>query len=345
MARETFVITGGAGFVGSNLVAGLLERRPDAEVVVVDDFRTGSTALISEAMERRGLGPFRGCVVASGVEDVDMHALVEAWRPRAVFHMAAITDTTLADERRMLAVNSEPFGAMARACAEAGVALVYASSAATYGSPVQGSLRKPFPIEAAGRPNNVYGFSKWMMEVEHARVSAEHRERTGREPWIIGLRYFNVYGPGERLKGRMASMVWQLGTRLLDGERPRLFVDGSQARDQVHVDDVTACTLAAAGLGERSDPTPGVYNLGWGAATSFNEILAILRRVLEVPESALPTEFFEMPEAVRAFYQDWTCADMTATARGLGFTPRIAPKEGISRYAEFMRRSRRRHRG
>lgn len=340
MPRESFLVTGGAGFVGSNLVAALLERRPDAEVVVIDDFRTGSTALIGEALSRRGLGPFRGEIVASGVEEVNFHAQLDARRPRAVFHLGAITDTTLTDERLMLRINTEPFGPMARACAEFDIPLVYASSAATYGSPPQGRARTPFPVEAAGRPDNIYGLSKWLMEAEHARVSAEHRERTGREPWIVGLRYFNVYGPGERLKGKMASMAWQLGARLLSGERPRLFVDGSQARDQVHVDDVVECTLAAAGLGDRPDPAPGVYNAGSGVPTSFNEMLSILRRALEVPESVLPTEYFQMPASVREFYQEWTCADMSATARGLGFVPRIPPADGLRRYAEFMRHAR-----
>jgi len=226
---------------------------------------------------------------------------------------------------------------MARACAEAGVPLVYASSAATYGTPREAGERAPFPLEAAGRPDNVYGMSKWLMEAAHARVAAEHLERHGRDPWIVGLRYFNVFGPGERLKGKMASMVWQLGTRLLAGERPRLFADGSQARDQVYIDDVVGCTLAAAGLGKRADPAPGVYNLGSGVATSFAEVLSALREALEIPESSLATEYFEMPPAIRAFYQTWTCADLSATAPGLGWKPAFRPSDAVRRYAAFMR--------
>lgn len=337
MAREAFVITGGAGFIGANLVAALAELRPEATPVVIDDFRTGSSGLLTEAFERRSLPPFRGRLIPFGVDRVDFVDLLDVWRPSAVFHLGAITDTTFADEGEMLRVNTESFGPMARACAEGGVPLVYASSAATYGTPPQVARRQPFPIKAAGRPDNVYGMSKWLMEAKHARVADGHLERHGREPWIVGLRYFNVFGPGERLKGKMASMVWQLGTRLLAGERPRLFADGSQARDQVYVDDIVGCTLAAAGLGERKDPTPGVYNAGSGVATSFNEILAALRQALEIPETARPTEYFEMPESIRAFYQSWTCADLSATEKGLGWKPRFKPTDAVKQYAAYLR--------
>lgn len=337
MSIKSFIVTGGCGFVGSNLCASLQSRFPGCNVIVIDDFRTGSTGLLTEACVRAGQSGFGGRVIPEGVERVNFFDLIEVERPSAVFHLGAITDTTEADEQVMLRVNTEPFGPMLRACVEAGVPLVYASSAATYGTPAQARERASFPLGAAGRPGNVYGMSKWLMELEHARAAREHRERTGLEPWVVGLRYFNVYGPGERLKGKMASMAYQLAGQILSGQRPRLFTDGSQARDQVHVDDIVSCTLAGAGLGQRPDPTPGVYNAGSGVATSFNEVLAALRRALEVPESSLPTEYFEMPAAVRAFYQDWTRADMSATEAGLGWKPGLTPAQGIESYGRYLR--------
>ncbi len=132
-------------------------------------------------------------------------------------------------------------------------------------------------------------------------------------------------------------MVWQLARQMLAGKRPRLFADGSQARDQVYVDDVVECTLAAAGLGKRK-PRPGVYNLGSGVATSFNQMADAVRGALGLSAQERPTEFFEMPAEVRAFYQDYTCADMTETSKGLGWKPRHEPLAAMGGYAKFLSR-------
>lgn len=337
-SQPVYIVTGGAGFVGSNLAASLLGRRPRPRVVVIDDFRSGSFANLVEACARAGVGPFDGEVIAKAAAEVDWAGLVAEPGTEAVFHLGAITDTTVADERAMIADNVGGFAAMMRACAERGVPLVYASSAATYGSPPQGRDRGAFPVGAAGEPNNVYGFSKWLMEVEHRRFASRWAARGRPEPRIVGLRYFNVFGPGESRKGKMASQVYQLTRQILSGQRPRLFTDGTQARDQVYVDDVVECTLAAAGLGAKADPVPGVYNTGSGVATSFNDMLAAIRRATGVSEAERPTDYFEMPPAIREFYQSWTCADITATERGLGWRPRWKPAEAIERYAAHLAR-------
>ncbi|QOJ01475.1 MAG: NAD-dependent epimerase/dehydratase family protein [Phycisphaeraceae bacterium] len=326
-----YIVTGGAGFVGSNLCAALVKRDPGAEVIVVDDFSSGSYANLVEAFARAGVGPFTGTVVPFGVDGVELEPLIEGWPLRAVFHLAAITDTTVADEPAMIAANTTPLLPLMHACVEAGVPLVYASSAAVYGSPPQGAARKPFPVAAAGTPNNVYGFSKWLMECEHRRMLA-----IAPGAHVVGLRYFNVFGPGESRKGKMASMAYQLVARLREGKAPRLFKDGEQARDQVHVDDVVACTMAAAGLGDKADPAPGVYNVGSGVATSFNRVLAAVRKGLGIPAGRLEVEYFDMPQDVRAFYQDYTCADLAETAKGLGWKPAIDPQAGLTSYAAYL---------
>jgi ADP-L-glycero-D-manno-heptose 6-epimerase len=135
-------------------------------------------------------------------------------------------------------------------------------------------------------------------------------------------------------------MVYQLAGQMLDGKRPRIFADGSQARDQVYVDDVVDCTMAAAGLGAKKDPVPGVYNLGSGVATSFNQIIGAVRRALGISDRDLPTDFFEMPPSIRAFYQDFTCADMSQTFQGLGWQPRWKPEEAIAAYAAHLKSER-----
>ncbi len=329
-----YVVTGGAGFVGANLVAALSAREPDAEIIIVDDFRTGSHANIVEAYLRAVLAPFSGVVLPVGVEEFDFDAMLQAMHVDAVFHLAAITDTTVAAEAEMIAVNATPMLSLMQACVTAAVPLVYASSAATYGTPPEAGVRKPFAIASAGVANNVYGFSKWLMESEHRRLASS----LSGQPQIVGLRYFNVFGPGEARKGKMASMAYQLTRQILDGKSPRLFTDGSQARDQVYVDDVVACTMAAAGLGTKAAPVPGIYNVGSGEATSFTDLAEAVRRGLGLRAGEHEVEYFEMPPAVRIFYQGYTCADLSATRVGLGWSPIHDPVKAIEAYARELRK-------
>lgn len=333
--RPRYVVTGGAGFVGANLAASLVQRDPDAEVIVIDDFRSGSFANIVEAFDRRDLRPFSGVVLPFAIEDFDFEALLDAAPVEAFFHLAAITDTTVADEAEMIEANTTPMAPIMSACVSAGTPLVYASSAATYGTPDEAAEHRPFPLEAAGNPSNVYGFSKWLMECEHRRLAASMGASS--PPQIVGLRYFNVFGPGESRKGKMSSMIYQIAKRMLGGQGPRLFRDGSHARDQVYVEDVVACTMAGAGLGQRAHPTPGVYNVGSGLATSFNEIVVALRNAFGLSHGELPTEYFDMPAEIRAFYQDYTCADISMTAEGLGWAPAHRPDEAIEEYARMLK--------
>jgi len=326
-----FIITGGAGFVGANLCAALCTRDRGAQLIVVDDFRTGSYANLVEAFERDGVGTFTHRVEAMCYSRMDWPALLAMHRPAAVFHLGAITDTTVMDEAEMLRVNTSGFVPLLHACLNSDTRLVYASSAATYGSPYEGIDKKPFPVSAAGKPNNVYGFSKWLMECEHRRLAAD-------SGMVVGLRYFNVFGPGEARKGKMASMVYQLACQMLDGKRPRIFAPGDQSRDQISVRDVVDCTMAAAGLGARKDVRGGVYNLGSGQVTSFAQIADAVREGLGLSAAERPTEFFEMPANIRAFYQDYTCADMSQTREGLGWHPRHAPTAAMVEYARLLAR-------
>jgi len=362
--KRRYIITGGAGFIGSNLAAELILREPDCDVTILDDFSSGSYANILEACERRGV-TFTGEVLPISTRDwVLLRGLddyVDKTKPFALFHLGATTDTTKTDEAAMIENNAgSGWGTMLGACAEANIRLVYASSAATYGTPPQTARREPFPLDAAGKPNNVYGFSKWLMENTHRVFVAEGVLRQGRggaergtgvkgrgkpPPWIVGLRYFNVFGPGETRKGKMASIAHQLASQCLAGQRPRLFKHGEQARDQISVDDVVDCTLAAAGLGPSGDRvTPGIYNLGSGKATTFNDIVEAVRKGLGLRPGELEVEYFDMPESVRTFYQDFTLADMTQTQRGLGWKPGSGralggqdPIKATVQYAAWMR--------
>ena len=328
-SESVYIVTGGAGFIGSNLVAKLLSNEPGAMVYVVDDFRSGSYANIVEACDLHGVGAFRGSVLSDSVSDLNWQPAILGLRPKAVFHLAAITDTLEFDEKKMISENTEPFKDILEACVECDVPLVYASSAATYGSPKIADDRLPFPLDAAGKPNNVYGFSKWLMDVEVMRFFDERKAANEALPHVVGLRYFNVFGPGEARKGKMASMVYHLTNQMLDGHRPRLFKMGEHERDQVYVDDVVGCTIAGADAKAK----PGIYNLGSGQTTSFNDIVDAINEALGMRREP---EYFDMPEEMVSTYQHYTCADMSETKNGLGWSPAWSPIDAMIRYARMI---------
>ncbi len=321
-----YIISGGAGFIGSNLVARLQRDEPEARLYVVDDFSTGSYANIVEACQRHNAGPFRGTIMPDSITDLNWQPAIMGLKPKAVFHLAAITNTLEFDEKKMIAVNTEPFIDILDACIESDIPLVYASSGATYGTPPQAQQETPFPTDAAGNPSNVYGFSKWLMDVEVQRVFQQSLIESGKLPQVVGLRYFNVFGPGEARKGKMASMVYHLTNQMLAGNNPKIFEHGQHQRDQIHVDDIVSGTLAAA----KPSAKPGIYNLGSGTTTTFNDIVDGINSALSTNKQP---EYIPMPEEMVASYQHYTCADITETTEGLGWTPEHTPSEAIIHYA------------
>lgn len=319
---KRILVTGGGGFIGSNLTRKLQEDHPEARILVVDDFRTGTFRNLGA--EGAGGWSFRGEVVARPLGELDVYDLINEFDPEIIFHQASITDTTITDEARMIAENVEPFEAILAATVQRGLRLVWASSAATYGQRAKGAseARRPFRLEDAGQPSNAYGFSKWLMENAHHRIIAEHPEAH-----IVGLRYFNVFGPGEQNKAHMASMILKLAQQMMAGKAPRIFHDGQQARDHIYVKDVVNATIAAADDGARS----GIYNVGTGNATSFNRLVEILNEALG---TRFAPEYFENPYA---FYQDYTCADISETRAGLGWSPKLSTEEGIVDYGATLK--------
>jgi len=301
---DRVLITGGAGFIGANLAAALSTRY---EVVVADDFSSGNWRnLVHVDCEVRAVA----CNDATLLREISDGAYA------VVFHQGAITDTTIMDQQRMLETNTDAFACILAASAESGTRVVYASSAGTYGnSPA------PNRVGAGEDPENVYGFSKLAMDRIAMRWHVRHPAT------IVGLRYFNVYGPGEAHKQTTASMVLQLYQQVKAGQRPRLFKYGEQRRDFVYIRDVVAANLAAMDA-----PRSGICNVGTGRARTFNDIISVLSKELGM---TLDVEYFDNPFD---FYQQHTEADIAQTRELLGWTPEWQLEDGMAEYIHLLER-------
>jgi ADP-L-glycero-D-manno-heptose 6-epimerase len=301
-----FVITGGAGFIGSNLTLALQEKFPNARLTVIDDFRSG---------EFKNLGGYRGDFVAQDLAKLDWREQFGDQKFDAIFHLASITDTTLHDQFIQVHDNVESFRRILRFAQPSKTRIIYASSAATYGAAKQTS------IESNGAaPANVYAFSKVIIDNIARRQAQENPD------WIIvGLRYFNVYGPRESHKGVPASMVYHLAQQMRAGQRPRIFKHGEQKRDFVYVKDAVAATIRALNARES-----GIYNLGSGEARSFNELIAVLN-------SCLGTKF--RPDYIdnpHTHYQSFTEADLSRVRKALGYEPQYPLEDGVRDYMQWL---------
>jgi ADP-L-glycero-D-manno-heptose 6-epimerase len=300
------VVTGGAGFVGSNLTLALQEKFPDAHITVIDDFRSGNF---------KNLAGYSGDLVAQNLATLDWHEQFGDEMLDTIFHLASITDTTNHDQFEQVHDNVESFRRILNFARPTKTRIVYASSAATYGSATEASVESN---NAA--PANVYAFSKVIMDNIARRAAAESPD------WIIvGLRYFNVYGPREAHKGVPASMVYHLSRQMKTGQRPRIFKHGEQKRDFVYVKDVVEGSIRALDA-----QGSGIYNLGSGQARSFNELVDVLNKCLG---TNFPPDYIDNPHA---HYQNFTQADLTNARGALGYEPRFPLEDGVRDYMQWL---------
>jgi ADP-L-glycero-D-manno-heptose 6-epimerase len=297
------VITGGAGFVGSNLVHEMAKRYPEAELTVVDDFRSGSF---------KNLEGFKGDIIAADLAGMDFKHYFGGRKVDLVFHLASITDTTDHNQFRQVHDNVESWRNILDFCEGRKTRLVYASSAATYG--IAAGVNK---VDQEPKPANVYAFSKVQLDNLARRFARQNPTQQ-----VVGLRYFNVYGPRETHKGAASSMILQLAQQIRRGQAPRIFKHGEQIRDFVYVKDIVNCTILAARA-----RTSGIYNAGSGVPRSFNDIVANLNRVLN---TQWQPEYIDNPHA---HYQPHTEADLTETTKALRYTPKYTLELGIDDYA------------
>jgi ADP-L-glycero-D-manno-heptose 6-epimerase len=319
-----YIVTGAAGFIGSKLVEGL-NRRGITEIIAVDN--------LAHADKFRNIA---GCEIADYIDQAELPARLEALEGsvEAVLHQGACSDTMETDGRYMMENNYAFSRRLLEWCQDEEVPLVYASSAAVYG-------RGPDYREerACERPLNIYGYSKFLFD---QLVRARLAEATAQ---IVGLRYFNVYGPNEMHKGRMASVALHAYQQLHAEGKVKLFVgsdgyrDGEQRRDFIYVDDCVAVNLWFL---ERRDVS-GVFNCGTGRAQTFNRVAVAAINAVHGTQATLQDlvgkgliEYIPFPPALVGKYQSFTEADLTRL-RAAGYPGEfMTVEQGVSAYVKQL---------
>ncbi len=309
------IVTGGAGFIGSNLVKALNARSID-DILVVDDLEDG--------VKFRNLAD---CEIADYLDKDDFLSHLQAGkdfgRVQAVFHLGACSSTTEWDGRYMMRNNFEYSKVLLHWCQQHGSAFLYASSAAVYGG--SSVFREERAVE---RPLNVYGYSKFLFD-QYLR-----RHMAGFTSQVAGFRYFNVYGPREQHKGSMSSVALHFDQQLGTGKSVRLFAgcdgyaDGEQRRDFVYVGDACAVNLWFLEHPEIS----GIFNLGTGRSQSFNDVA----RAVIAWHGHGEIEYIPFPEPLRGRYQSFTQADISAL-RAAGYDAAFKTVEqGVAEYMAWL---------
>lgn len=311
------VVTGGYGFIGSNLVHALNQRGRD-DIWVVDDLTDGRKfvnlvgATVADYHHWSDF-PQRFAQTAARGVNID-----------AVYHLGACSDTLEWDGRRMMAANFEFSRDLLDTCEHHQIPLIYASSAAVYGL-------SEVCVEAPAyeRPLNVYGYSKLAFD-QHVRYRLPNLRTR-----VVGLRYFNVYGPREQHKGRMASVMYHFDQQLRGGASLALFgashgvAAGEQSRDFVFVDDVVAQTLW---FGSETSVS-GIFNCGTGSAATFNDVA----QAVVAHHGHGTIQYIPFPVELLGAYQHRTCADLRAV-RLAGFDlPLRNVTQGVRVYLDRLR--------
>ena len=312
------LVTGGAGFIGSNLLAAL-EARGEHELALSDRF--GSDGKWRNVAKRE---------IAENVPPDRLFDFLEANAVEVIFHMGASSSTTETDVDFTLDNNFTLSLGLWKWCADHGARLIYASSAATYGDGAEG-FTDDATVEGLARlrPLNPYGWSKHLFDRRVARLMANDVPRPAQ---CVGLKFFNAYGPNEYHKGEQRSVVAKNFARVAAGEAVKLFKshhpdypDGGQRRDFVWVEDCVEVMLWF--LDHRE--TNGLFNVGTGKAETFRDLVEAM---FEAAGREPKIEYIDMPEDLRAHYQYFTQAELTKL-RDAGYDkPFAAVKEGVGSY-------------
>jgi ADP-L-glycero-D-manno-heptose 6-epimerase len=311
------IVTGGAGFIGSNIVKGL-NLRGRTDIVVVDDMTDGYKSF-----------NLADCVIADYVHYEDFLFMLQSgqslpWDIESVSHQGACTVTTEWDGEYMMRVNFEFSKHLLNYCLAHKIPLVYASSASVYGAGTDFRI-----TPETEKPINVYAWSKLVFDQYVRRVI------DAADTQIAGLRYFNVYGPNEYHKVGMASVMLHFYRQLRDDNEVRLFsgcdgfADGEQRRDFIHVDDVVKVNLWLLDNPDKS----GIFNLGTGASRTFNDVA----KAAVAWNGSGALKYIPFPDSLQGSYQSFTEADMS-TLKAAGYTAEFIPLEqGVPQYLDFLK--------
>jgi ADP-L-glycero-D-manno-heptose 6-epimerase len=313
------VVTGAAGFIGSNIIQGL-NARGITDIIAVDDLKQGD--------KFRNLADLQ---ISDYVDANDFYDLFTAnayGKVEAVFHEGACSDTMESDGAYMMRNNFSLSCQLFEACQAQGTRLLYASSAAVYGG---SDTFKELP--EFERPLNVYGYSKLLFDQWARRRTAMFSSQAAQ---VVGFRYFNVYGPREQHKGRMASVAHHQFHQFNADGVVKLFgandgyAAGEQKRDFVYVHDVVAVNLWFFDHAEQS----GVFNLGTGRAQPFNDVARAVVKGLGANEAGI--QYIDFPNALKGKYQSYTQADLSAL-RAAGCLHSFADVQtGVDRYLKHL---------
>lgn len=295
------LVTGAGGFVGSVLCSHL-----QAEGFSV-------TALDRPASQHGALEGFAGKTLRKDISEISKSDLSGI---DAVLHQAAISDPTFPDDAQMMRVNYDCTVRLMGLCSSLGIRMAYASSSAVYGN-------SPLPQKEflSDNPLNAYAKSKHLSDLQAKNLISE------KNAMLFGLRYFNIYGPGELAKARGRSIVNLFLEPMLSGKRPVVYGDGKQRRDLVHISDVVSANMLALSRDEGC-----VVNVGSGKSVEYNSLIGTINRLLG---TSLEPSYRSNP--LEGKYQFETMADLSEAASRLGYSPKIGIEEGVRAYIDFLR--------
>ncbi len=327
--KKTILITGGAGFIGSNIANYLQKNHPSCKIVVFDCFRseeTFSNGNLKSLGHYKNLINYKGDVICGSLNNLYDLAKLQDYKFDVIFHLAAISDTRVLDQEEVIRTNVNSFYYLLDLAKQNNAIIIYASSAAAYGN------ENPQVI-GNEKPQNPYGYSKLVMDNVASTYSKNFNIVS------IGLRYFNVYGANEFFKDKTASMVLQLGHQILSKNKPKLFKKSDKIRrDFVYISDVVNATLLCYS-NYNSKKYHNIYNIGYGKARSFMDITAILYKHL-LPQTHFDSkkliDYIDNPYKNNS-YQNYTCADIESAKKDLNYKPKFSLEYGIKDYIDEIK--------